>query len=215
MSRASNSSGPSPAVAQEEDIEDTRLLQDVYEGLTEEPRPPPRPDVHETPSGGRRGNRKRNRNRSRKNKKNRTTEAPVVLLPPELPGDTLDLHVPETVPPPPPPPPTTPEVVHHEDVREVPREDVREVEVEVHLDNTVEENTEVMTEAAAVTTTDITEAQVPEPKSRIAYSRAWVNKSYLAKDDFNPRGMEHLYLITTSSSTSCTREKEVPRELGE
>lgn len=50
---------------------------------------------------------------------------------------------------------------------------------------------------------------------RIAYSRAWVNKSYRAREDFNPRGMEHLYLITNLFLSLVHREREVPRELGE
>ncbi|MPC87822.1 hypothetical protein E2C01_082699 [Portunus trituberculatus] len=50
---------------------------------------------------------------------------------------------------------------------------------------------------------------------RISYSRAWVNKSYKAKEEFNPRGMEHLYLITNMFLHLVHREREVPRELGE
>ncbi|KAK8382982.1 hypothetical protein O3P69_011497 [Scylla paramamosain] len=48
---------------------------------------------------------------------------------------------------------------------------------------------------------------------RISYSRAWVNKSYKAKEEFNPRGMEHLYLITNLFLHLVHREREVPREL--
>lgn len=48
---------------------------------------------------------------------------------------------------------------------------------------------------------------------RISYSRAWVNKSYKAKEEFNPRGMEHLYFITNLFLNLVHRDREVPREL--
>ncbi|XP_042212646.1 prominin-1-like isoform X6 [Homarus americanus] len=70
----------------------------------------------------------------------------------------------------------------------------------------------VLEEEVVVTTEEVV-SQVPEPKPRIAYSQAWVNKTYLAKDDFNPRGMEHLYLITNLFLDLVHRRREVPAEL--
>ncbi|XP_063610184.1 prominin-1-like isoform X4 [Penaeus indicus] len=50
-------------------------------------------------------------------------------------------------------------------------------------------------------------------KARIAYSQPWLNKTYRARDDFNARGMEHLYLITNLFLDLVHREEEVPEEL--
>ncbi|CAL4071051.1 unnamed protein product, partial [Meganyctiphanes norvegica] len=52
-----------------------------------------------------------------------------------------------------------------------------------------------------------------EPAQRIVYSLAVVNKSYKAVDDFNPRGMEHLYLITNLFLQLVHRDQEMPKEL--
>ncbi|XP_071534765.1 prominin-1-like isoform X6 [Panulirus ornatus] len=68
-------------------------------------------------------------------------------------------------------------------------------------------------EELEVLTTEEPLADVLEPRPRIAYSQAWVNKTYLAKDNFNPRGMEHLYLITNLFLDLVHREREVPAEL--
>lgn len=68
-------------------------------------------------------------------------------------------------------------------------------------------------EELEVLTTEEPLADVLEPRPRIAYSQAWVNKTYLAKDNFNPRGMEHLYLITNLFLDLVHREREVPVEL--
>lgn len=70
-------------------------------------------------------------------------------------------------------------------------------------------------EAASTTVGGAVKEEIVADAPRIAYSRAWVNKSYLAREDFNPRGMEHLYLITNLFLSLVHREREVPREIGE
>lgn len=57
------------------------------------------------------------------------------------------------------------------------------------------------------------EVVVEEPKPRIAYSHAYVNKTYLSKDNFNARGMEHLYLITNLFLDLVHREEEYPKQI--
>ncbi|XP_069941647.1 prominin-1 isoform X5 [Cherax quadricarinatus] len=69
----------------------------------------------------------------------------------------------------------------------------------------------VMDEEAA--STEAVLSQVPESKPRISYSQAYVNKTYRAKDDFNPRGMEHLYLITNLFLDLIHRDRELPPQL--
>ncbi|XP_069173134.1 prominin-1 isoform X8 [Procambarus clarkii] len=72
---------------------------------------------------------------------------------------------------------------------------------------------EPLLEEEVVTSTEQVLSQLPEPKPRIAYSQAWVNKTYRAKDDFNPRGMEHLYLITNLFLDLVHRDREIPPQL--
>lgn len=69
-------------------------------------------------------------------------------------------------------------------------------------------------EEEVAVTTEETVSEVLEAGPRIAYSQAWVNKTYMAKDNFNPRGMEHLYLITNLFLDLVHRDREVPVELG-
>lgn len=70
-----------------------------------------------------------------------------------------------------------------------------------------------VTAAATATAEGGTDEALVVDAPRIAYSRAWVNKSYRAREEFNPRGMEHLYLITNLFLHLVHREREVPREL--
>lgn len=70
-------------------------------------------------------------------------------------------------------------------------------------------------EDASTTQGGAVKEEIVADAPRIAYSRAWVNKSYRAREDFNPRGMEHLYLITNLFLSLVHREREVPREIGE
>lgn len=83
----------------------------------------------------------------------------------------------------------------------------------------VEEEEELLERqnAATVEATEGTvvpeEEVVEEPKPRITYAQAWVNKTYLSKDNFNARGMEHLYLITNLFLDLVHREEEVPTQL--
>lgn len=70
-------------------------------------------------------------------------------------------------------------------------------------------------ETASTTEGGAVKEEIVVDAPRIAYSRAWVNKSYRAREEFNPRGMEHLYLITNLFLSLVHREREVPRELGE
>ena len=57
---------------------------------------------------------------------------------------------------------------------------------------------------------NVTEAP---PAPRIPFSLSNVNASYKSKDDFNPRGMEHLYLITNTFLQIVHRDEEMPQEL--
>ncbi|XP_050705639.1 prominin-1-like isoform X6 [Eriocheir sinensis] len=68
-------------------------------------------------------------------------------------------------------------------------------------------------EAASTTVGGPVKEEIVADAPRIAYSRAWVNKSYRAREDFNPRGMEHLYLITNLFLSLVHREREVPKEI--
>ena len=54
------------------------------------------------------------------------------------------------------------------------------------------------------------EQKEPQKLPRIPYSKPKLNKEYKAKDTFNPRGMEHLYLITNLFLQLVHREVEMP-----
>ncbi|XP_076064298.1 prominin-1-like isoform X3 [Oratosquilla oratoria] len=57
------------------------------------------------------------------------------------------------------------------------------------------------------------EVVVEEEKPSVVFSEAWVNTSYSAKDDFNPRGMEHLYFITNMFLDLIYRHQEMPERI--
>ena len=50
--------------------------------------------------------------------------------------------------------------------------------------------------------------------ARIPYTRAPINNSYVAKDSFAARGMEHLYFITDLFLSLINRKQEMPPVLG-
>jgi len=68
-------------------------------------------------------------------------------------------------------------------------------------------------EVSTVVVAEEEELEEEVEKMRIAYSGALLNKSYKAVDDFNPRGMEHLYLITNLFLQLVHRDEEMPKEL--
>ena len=68
-------------------------------------------------------------------------------------------------------------------------------------------------EVSTVVVAEEEELEEEVEKMRIAYSVALLNKSYAALDDFNPRGMEHLYLITNLFLQLVHRDQEMPKEL--